>query len=285
MKSPITIETYGRGQGDLVELDPDHPGFRDPVYRQRRNEIAAIALRYQSGEQVPDAPYTPEEHGVWNTIWDALTPRHTQFVVRELLAAQQNLALDRRRIPQLREINARLKGSTGYRMEPVAGLVAARAFLAQLGRGVFLSTQYIRHTSRPFYTPEPDVVHELVGHAATLAHPGFAEVNRLLGEAAIVATPSEMARVESVYWYTMEFGTALQDGEVCAVGAGLLSSVAELEQMRQVPVLKEWDLTTIASTSYDPTDFQPILFVAPSFEQMLLDVAQWVMAGRWRDAR
>ena len=67
-------------------------------------------------------------------------------------------------------------------MEPVGGLVAPRTFFAALARGVFLSTQYVRHHSQPFYTPEPDVIHELVGHAATLAHPRIAELNRRIAE-------------------------------------------------------------------------------------------------------
>ena len=120
------------------------------------------------------------------------------------------------------------------------------------------------------------MVHELVGHAATLIHPGMAAVNRMMGAVAREASASEMARVENVYWYTMEFGTALQDNEVVAVGAGLLSSVAELEQMRTQPKLLDWDLNRIAATPYDPTDLQPQLFVAPSFTRMLSDIEAWI---------
>ena len=34
------------GGNVFVELDPDHPGFKDEGYRSRRNEIAKIALEW-----------------------------------------------------------------------------------------------------------------------------------------------------------------------------------------------------------------------------------------------
>ena len=82
MKSPITLEAYGRGEGDLVVLDPDHPGFGDPII-VGSNDIAAIALAYQTGQEVPHAPYEAE-HDVWAQIWNALTPRHEAYVVAEI---------------------------------------------------------------------------------------------------------------------------------------------------------------------------------------------------------
>ena len=60
---------------ELVQLDRDHPGFRDPEYRERRNTIARIALDYTGGP-VPEAPYSEEEHGVWATVWSVLGPLH-----------------------------------------------------------------------------------------------------------------------------------------------------------------------------------------------------------------
>lgn len=268
---------------DLVQLGRDHPGFRDPAYRGRRNAIARIALEHHFGDPVPAAPYTQAEQGVWQTIRRLLDGVQRDTVCRELLSMQQVLPLDQDEIPQLRDLNPRLEELTGFTMQPVMGLVTARTFMEHLGERVFLSTQYIRHHSRPLYTPEPDIVHELIGHAAALAHPRIAEVNRLMGRAAEHATDSEMDRLERTYWYVLEFGLVEEDGDVRAFGAGLLSSAGELEQMRAGPELRSWDLDTIANTDYDPTLMQPWLFVAPSFDRLLDDVSEWVGRGRWRD--
>ena len=167
----------------IVDLDPDHPGFRDREYRARRNAIADIAMSYRPGQAIPHAPYTEQEHQVWQTIWTALGPAHREYACAEYLDCLAMLDFDRDRIPQLDEISRKVEAISGFRLEPVAGLVEPRVFLESLARGVFLCTQYIRHHSTPLYTPEPDVAHEIIGHAVTLASRRLAELNRLFGEA------------------------------------------------------------------------------------------------------
>ncbi|MDP6934450.1 MAG: phenylalanine 4-monooxygenase, partial [Myxococcota bacterium] len=147
MDPPSTFTQHAGGQQDLVELDQDHPGFRDHAYRQRRNTIAQVALSYRTGHSIPEVPYTDEENRVWGHIQQTIAPLHEEHVCREIRELQDVLPLPMERIPQLAWLNPRLENASGFRMEPVAGLVTARTFMRYLGRKVFLSTQYIRHHS------------------------------------------------------------------------------------------------------------------------------------------
>lgn len=272
---------HAGGADCLVELDQDHPGFRDAAYRARRNTIARTALEYQGGP-VPAVPYSEDEHAVWEEVWRSLDPLHQQWAPRGFLILHHRLGLDRGRIPQLEEVNERLMQVCGFRMLPVAGLIEARTFLSYLADGIFLSTQYIRHHSVPLYTPEPDVVHELIGHAASFTHPMIVDLNRAFGRAARVADDSGIQRLERVYWWTLEFGALREDGAVKAFGAGLLSSFGELGSFAERAELRPFDLPDMASTDYDPTDYQPVVYVADSWEHMYFQLAEWLAAEEAR---
>jgi phenylalanine-4-hydroxylase len=252
----------------IVHLDPDHPGFRDAAYRARRDEIARLATGYVSGDPIPDAPYTADEHALWREIWTGLDAAHERHACAEYLACKAALDLSREHIPQLGEVSRRVERSSGFRLEPVAGLVEPREFLASLANGVFLSTQYIRHHSSPAYTPEPDVVHEVAGHAVTLASERFAELNRLAGDAARRARDAaSIERLSRVYWCTIEFGVVREAGGLRAYGAGLLSSASELAAMREAEI-RPIDFERMAAAPYDPTTFQATLYAAESFDAL-----------------
>ncbi|HEX8558711.1 MAG TPA: phenylalanine 4-monooxygenase [Pyrinomonadaceae bacterium] len=280
MRPVAEDEGASADRNSIVRLSPDHPGFRDAEYRARRNRIARLALEHRAGEPVPDAPYTEEEHGVWRAIREALEPAHESHACAEYLECVRRLELPRDRIPQMREVSERVEACSGFRLEPVAGLVEPRVFLETLARGVFLSTQYIRHHSAPLYTPEPDVAHEVLGHAVTLASEPLAEINRLFGEAVRrTREASALERLSRVYWFTVEFGVLREGGGVKAYGAGLLSSAGELEAMRGAE-LRPLDIEAASRTRYDPTRYQPVLFCADSFREMRLALGDFL--ARWR---
>jgi phenylalanine-4-hydroxylase len=177
-------------------------------------------------------------------------------------------------------VSEKVQAFSGFRLEPISGLVEPRVFLESLADGAFLCTQYIRHHSTPHYTPEPDVVHEVTGHAVTLASERLAELNRLVGKA-VKRTKSADAleRLSRIYWFTIEFGVVRENGGIKAYGTGLLSSAGELEAMHHAE-LRPLDLEAASCQQYDATKYQPILFCAESFEEMYQTLREFLT--HWR---
>lgn len=249
----------------LLELPADHPGVSDDAYRARRAAIAAVGEAHVPGQEIPVVAYAPEEDEVWRTVSAELGVLHETFSVAAYRDGAARLDLPTARVPQLGAVSARLTELTGWTITPVPGLVPTRTFYEALAERRFCSTQYIRHHSVPFYTPEPDVVHELVGHANALAEPRFAGLYELAGQAARRCETDEALEAFSrVFWFSLEFGVCREDGALRTYGAGLLSSYGEIQAFRDAEV-RPLDVEAMATLDYDITRYQPVLFAAESF--------------------
>ena len=251
----------------VLELPVDHPGVSDPVYVERRNHIAGLATDAAMGARPPLVDYTPIENQVWTTVHAALSSLHTEYALTEYRRAANVLDLPTDRVPQLADVSDRLTDLTGWRLCAVPGLVSTSEFFGALAGRCFPASQYVRHSSVPFYTPEPDVIHELIGHANALASPRIAGLYERAGQVASRLTDPRLAEwLGRVFWFTLEFGVATERGALCTYGAGLLSSFGEISNFRNADV-RAFDTDAMgAFADYEISTFQDVLFAATSFD-------------------
>lgn len=246
----------------------DHPGFDDAAYQEHRNRIARLALGYVPGKPIPDVEYTKGEHDLWRLIGPELRDKHQRYACGEFLHGAGLLDLPAGRLPQLNEVSLRLQRLTGFRFTPAAGLVEMRQFYQSLAEPRFQATQYIRHSSMPRFSPEPDMIHEIIGHGNALANGRLASLYRLFGQTASrLQSRDTVSMISRVFWFTMEYGLVREDGEIRVLGASLLSSCGEMEQFRNADI-KPMDFAVMANQEYAVEKYQPVLFCADSFEHL-----------------
>ena len=237
-------------------------------YWTRREEIAALAAGLDAPPAVID--YTDVEHQVWATVAASLGLLWERHASAGVLSAREQLGLPTDQVPQLVDVDARLRPLTGFGYRAVAGLLPADEFFAALAHRVFSSTQYLRWEGSPLYTPEPDVIHEVMGHANCLACPEIAELHRMTG-AVIGRLDDERARllIADVFWFTVEFGVVRERGATKAYGAGLLSSPGELEWFGDHAEIRPIDIVEMGTTRYDIDHYQPVLFEGRSLQHIV----------------
>ena len=275
-KSIYDLNLIGRQLMSAGEqLTSDHPGFNDANYRKRREEIVNISNSYNMEDHlnIPEVNYTEEETKLWTYMWDQLLPLQEKHACKEfndsIKAFIEEAGFNRNKIPQLKTISEFLKKRTNTIYRPVGGLLTQREFLNGLAFRVFHSTQYIRHHSAPGYTPEPDIIHEILGHAPLFANKDFADFSQELGIASLAASDEDIAKLGTIYWFTVEFGVCMQNNERKIYGAGILSSPNEIKwAASNEPRFHPLDLPKVAVQPYTITEIQRDYFLATSFADM-----------------
>jgi phenylalanine-4-hydroxylase len=252
-----------------LELEPGHPGLGDEGYIRRRQELFALCRRHRLEHLGPPLiDYTAEETRIWREVSPKLDELHRRYASRIYLDAKRELAITRDEIPQLRHLSDRVQRETNVHLVPAEGALPYRTFYEYIAERGFPVTQFIRHGSHPEFTPEPDMIHDCLGHVPPLMNQDYAELVTLIGKAAATTRAGEQVlALKRFSWFSIEFGLIEEAGETRVFGAGILSSTGEIPYAITSPEVKREPFVTdvVIATDYDPSRMQDHLFVAPSF--------------------
>jgi phenylalanine-4-hydroxylase len=220
--------------------------------------------------------FTAEEHRVWDILFARQKEKLNGRVVHAFEDGLDVLALSRPGIPELGELNDHLHARTRWTVVSVPGLVPDDIFFEHLANRRFPAGNFIRSASQLDYLEEPDVFHDVFGHVPMLAQPQVADFMQALGEAGFAALgKGAIHRLARLYWYTVEFGLAREDGTLKIYGAGIASSFEESTYALEspVPVRRPFDMERVLRTRYRSDALQLGYFVVDSFEDLLGQIA------------
>jgi phenylalanine-4-hydroxylase len=262
-----------------LELEPGHPGLGDAGYVQRRQGLFALCRRHRlEGLGPPLVDYTDEETRIWRDVSPKLDELHCQHASRIYLQAKRALGISQTQIPQLRHLSQQLERETRMHLVPAEGPLPYRTFYSYIGARGFPVTQFIRHGSHPEFTPEPDMIHDCLGHVPSLMNQDYAELLTLIGKAASTTPHGEQVlALKRFSWFSIEFGLIEEEGETKIFGAGILSSTGEIPFSLSAEVEHRPFVTDdVIKTDYDPSRMQDLLFIIPSFGCLRREIEQLV---------
>jgi phenylalanine-4-hydroxylase len=266
-----------------LELEQGHPGLGDEGYVTRRRELFAVCRAARlAGEPPPILDYTAEEERIWREVTPTLDELHRRYASTIYLQAKRDLRISEDRIPQLRTLSAEVQSRSGMHLVPAEGPIPYRTFYRYIADRGFPVTQFIRHGSKPEFTPEPDMIHDCLGHVPPLVNSDYAALLTQIGKAAVaVPTGDKVLALKRLSWFSIEFGLIEEAGETKVFGAGILSSIGEIPNSLSSNVERRPFVTDeVIETDYDPSQMQNLLFVIPSFAFLRQEVERLVTRFR-----
>ena len=230
--------------------------------------------------------YREDEHAVWHDLITRQMNIIQDRACPEFIDGLQILDLPTDRIPQPGEVSDKLLARTGWRVEPVPALINFDRFFSLLAEKRFPAASFIRSREEMDYLQEPDIFHEIFGHAAMLTHQAFADFTETYGKAGLNASKADRVMLARLYWFTVEFGLIDSHNGIRSYGGGINSSPGECVYAIESdqPIRHRFDMLSALRTPYRIDIYQPVYYVLHNFNDMFelagMDLIHWIRKAR-----
>jgi phenylalanine-4-hydroxylase len=220
---------------------------------------------------VPTRPrYSAQEHATWAALYARQIAYVPEYACALFLDGFPKLELDPTRLPDPAVVSARLRALTGWSLGDAQNeYLDATEWFEHIAERRFPVTNYIRQPHELEFTPLPDLFHEYFGHLACFTEQRFADIAQAFGPLYLSADERQQLEIARLWWFTTEFGLLREGGQLKALGAGLLSSPAELQRAfhPETPRLP-FDMRRVAATPSAVYEMHPVYFILENLEQI-----------------
>ncbi len=214
--------------------------------------------------------YSPEENAVWHDLYVRQMQLLPNRACKEYLKGIEDLGLTADHIPQIPEINSRLRALTGWEVAPVPALIDFQGFFELMANKKFPAATFIRSREEMDYLQEPDIFHEIFGHCPLITLPVYADFMYEYGKLGLKANHKDRVMLARLYWFTIEFGLIQTMEGLRIYGGGILSSFGESQYCLDSDkcIRKPLDPVDAFRTPYRIDIFQPLYFVINDFADL-----------------
>ena len=221
----------------------------------------------------PDAAciysYSDDENAVWGELFERQITYLEGRVAPEYFEGVKKLGLTAKAVPQIRDIDAKLKKLTDAGVEGVPAIIPPSQFFDLLSQRKFPVATFLRHREDMDYIEEPDLFHEVFGHCPLLTNRPYVDFIEGFGKMAMSVPKGASWHLFRLFWFTVEFGMIRTRDGLRAYGAGIVSSPSEAAHATGgKSEMLPFDLMTVLRTPYRIDIVQPVYFVIDRFEDL-----------------
>lgn len=222
----------------------------------------------------PDASgfveYTKEENLVWHDLYMRQIKNIENRACQEYIDGISAIGIAPDAIPQIPEINQRIRALTGWEVAPVPALIDFDKFFDLLAAKKFPAATFIRSRAEMDYLQEPDIFHEIFGHCPLLSNQHYADFMEAYGKLGQTVDRPTKVMLARLYWFTIEFGLIQTKQGLRIYGGGILSSFGETQYCLDDPKPIRQPLNALEAfrTPYRIDIFQSVYFVIQEFRDL-----------------
>ena len=223
--------------------------------------------------------WNSDEDQAWQLLAERQLPNLQNWASKLWLDGFRDLRMSETAVPNFGEIDKRLRQVSNWKLVPTSQVYAdGETWFQTLKRHELMVSDYIRPKDSLGYTPLPDVFHDAFGHVPFFTDRRFGRMVSVFTARILTAEPQERQALGRVWWYTVEFGLIREAGQLKALGAGLISSFAELDRVFNHQVeLEPFNPDRIAEFENSPHEFHQRLFVLESMDDLENCIKNWTI--------